>query len=85
MPKRSAMIEDLVSVRDVALARMDMDYLRIMLPDASNDAVRIIAAHKARLECVGLPDMVRIESRDWLRANGFRRFDGTPVMDELPK
>lgn len=68
--------------RDVALAALDMDYARRLMPDVSSDEVRIIAMHKARYETTTMARELRHESGAWLRAHGYGRFGGLPLLPE---
>jgi hypothetical protein len=71
-----------IAERDAALANLDMDFARRLMPEASDDLVRLITMHKARYEVVNLPSKLRHESAQWLRDRGLSRFDGTPVLPE---
>jgi hypothetical protein len=79
-------IEAFKAARNKALVDLDMDWARMMIPDASSDDVRLTSLHKTRLECLEIPDAVRLESLEWLRAGGFKRMDGLdlPPPGELP-
>lgn len=72
--------------RNAALAALDMEWARQMMPTASNDHVRLTAMHKARYDCTDIADEQRHQSGDWLRQHGYGRRDGTPLMPagELP-
>jgi hypothetical protein len=78
-------IEAFVAARNAALSTMDMEYLRRMMPAAS-DEVRIIAAHKARYECKHLDNTLRHESAAWLRERGYGAMYGPLLPEgELPQ
>ena len=68
--------------RNEALAALDMDWARQMMPTASNDHVRLTAMHKARYECTDLAAEQRYQSSDWLRQHGYGRMDGTELLAE---
>lgn len=68
--------------RNAALASLDMDYARRMLPNAENDMVRLMAMHKARYETTTMPRELRHESGEWLRSRGYRRIGGLPLLPE---
>ena len=80
--KLSSDLRQLLDERDRALIEMDMNYLRRMLPAASNDEVRIMSAHKARYECTTLPNEVRHASRAWLAERGLKRVDLSDLLPE---
>ncbi len=72
--------------RNAALAAMDMDYLRSMMPGASSDDMRLVAGHKARYEIVTMDTALRHESREWLESRGLSRMNGDwPPKGELPQ
>jgi hypothetical protein len=72
--------------RNKALATLDMNYARRLMPEASSDHVRLIVMHKLRYECLSLPHELRHASAEWLRSYGYGRMDGTPLLPagELP-
>lgn len=57
-------------------------------PDArlATDEVLLVALHKSRVEIVHLPDVVRLESVEWLRSSNMLRLNGLPLPSpgELP-
>lgn len=75
-------VEDFVRERNRALTELDMDYARRMLPDASNDEVRMIAMHKARYDCTQIANDLRHASGAWLRERGYKRLGGIPLLPE---
>ncbi len=62
-----------------ALLTLDMDYARKAMPDASGDDVRLAAMHKARHALTSMPMALRIESAQWLKANGMAGLGGMPL------
>lgn len=73
--RRRAEIEREVAVwrkeRNAAFLRLDMRWARRNFPECSSDAVRLIALHKARYECVDLPVAARLASKRWLAERGY--------------
>lgn len=72
--------------RNEALAGLDMDWARKMMP-ATDDHVRVMAMHKGRVECTDLAPELRHASVEWLRERGYKRMDGgeLPLNGELPQ
>lgn len=72
--------------RNEALAGLDMDWARKMMPTATDDHVRMMAMHKARVECTDLAPELRNASVEWLRERGYKRMDGgeLPPLGALP-
>lgn len=71
--------------RNQAFRDLDLEWARTMIPDASSDFVRLLALHKARLDCVDIEPELRRESARWLLANGFKGMHGeTPDPNNLP-
>jgi len=68
--------------RNEALAGLDMDWARKMMPTASNDHVRLTAMHKARYDCTDLAPEQRHQSGYWMRQHGYGRMDGTALLPE---
>mgnify|MGYP003693772219 CR=1 FL=1 len=68
--------------RRAALVRMDLEWAKKMLPDASSDAMREMAMHKARYEAMDISAELRQASREWLEVHGFKRLGGMPWPDE---
>ena len=79
---RKPELREWILERNAALSRLDMDYARKVMPDASCDEVRLVAMHKARYECLDLPDKIREDSGRWLREHRFHRMDGSDVLPE---
>ena len=75
-------IQRFVKERDKALANLDMEYARRVIPMATSDEVRLIAMHKARYEITSLPAELRHESANWLRERGYKRGTGDPLLPE---
>jgi hypothetical protein len=61
--------------RNTALLNLDMAYARRILPHG-DDETRLAGLHKARYECVDMPDEARVESRQWLEKHGYARLGG---------
>lgn len=76
-----------IEARNRALANLDMEYARRMIPLASSDDVRLVALHKARYDCTQIASELRHESGAWLRKQGLSRVTGEPLLPEgeLPK
>jgi hypothetical protein len=70
-----------------ALIELDMNYVREMVPEMTNDAARLVCLHKARYEHTGVPAEYRHASRAWLEQNGFSRYKQLPwpPAGELPR
>ena len=68
--------------RNMALAELDMNWARRMMPGASSDFVRLLAMHKARYEITTMPAELRHESGRFLREHFASRMFG---MDLLPE
>jgi hypothetical protein len=81
-----ATLEDWKAARNKALVDLDVDLARTRFPNASSDDVLLVALHKTRLECIEIPEALRLESLEWLRAGGFKRMHGLdlPPPGELP-
>jgi len=75
-------LQQRLTERNRALMEIDMDYLRRMLPTATNDYVRLLSLHKARYECTAIPVTFRHASRAWLSEQHSCRLDGTPLLPE---
>lgn len=58
-----------------------------MMPNASNDAVVLMAFHKARYECRAVSATKRRESQNWMVENHVKRMTGDFVIpgEPLPK
>lgn len=70
-------IRDFVIERDRALTTLDIDWARRQARGAPpSDEVILISMHKARLGVISLPEPLKEESRQWLRARGFKTLDG---------
>lgn len=70
------------AVRNKALSNLDIDWARRMMPDASNDHIRILAMHKARYECTQIAKDLRLISGEWLRKRGYERMYGGEILPE---
>ena len=68
--------------RNKALIALDMEWARKVMPDASNDHVRLMAMHKGRYECGDMDNAVRHASREWLRQHGYGRMTGDELLPE---
>lgn len=73
-----------VKERNDALRKLDMEWARKMLPDASSDHVRLMAMHKARYEATGIEKHLRLESQAWLQDHGYGRMCGIAFDPEPP-
>ncbi len=76
--ERVPSIEEWRAERNKALETLDMDYARRTMPHASDDAVRLLAMHKARYECRDISDELRRESERYLKAANSTRIHGLP-------
>lgn len=65
--------------RNAALSNLDMDYARKAMPNAADDHVRLMAMHKAWVECTDLASELRHISIEWLRERGYKRMDGSDL------
>jgi hypothetical protein len=61
-----------------ALRVLDMQFARRIAPGTS-DETRVVVLHKIRVECTALEPQYRLESIEWLRANGCIRMYGQPL------
>lgn len=69
--------------RNRILVEWDIDAaVALMGPTASRLGV-IVWMHKARINLPHLPEDLRQESLDWLRANGFKDYGGSPLPARL--
>lgn len=75
-------LEQAMRERDAALTALDMDYARRLMPDASSDEVRLAAMHKARYETTTMARELHHASGAWLRAHGYERYGGLPLLPE---
>ena len=65
-----------------ALANLDMEYARKMMPDATNDEVRLIVMHKIRYELIAISSELRHASAEWLRKYEYKRINGEDLLPE---
>lgn len=68
-----------VRERDKALARLDMEWARRTMPNASSDEVRLIAMHKARYHSLGVSSRKRRASARWLFDHCYKDLLGNPI------
>ena len=68
--------------RNHALAVLDMDWARRMMPTASNNHVLLLSMHMARYECIDIAAEQRHQSGDWLRQHGYSRMYGLALLPE---
>lgn len=87
-------INEWIKERNAALLALDLEWIRqslaghLTIPAASIDThTLLMSAHKARYECLSLPDAARHESRAWLAEHGCQRMGNRPLLPvgELPK
>jgi len=84
-PPPTSSLGDLLAERNAALLALDLRWARRMVGDHPNDEMLLASLHKARVECLGLPDGPRQESCRWLLAHGMKRLTGLPPdPDHLP-
>lgn len=74
--------QDILLRLDVAafrqwLIRNGAGHARVM---ASDDLMMLCAMHKTRYEAEQLPRLDRTQSYLWLKQQGFRRFNGEPLL-----
>ena len=76
-----------LAARNRAFETDDYAWIRRMMPNASSDAVRLMAFHKARYECLAVSAAKRRESQVWMIENHVRRMTGDFVIpgEPLPK
>jgi len=70
--------------RNKAFEEDELSWAAKILPNASHPRVVEMAFHKARFECFDTSTTKRLESRDWLAANGLTRLNGQPVLPSTP-
>lgn len=67
------------------LMSLDVDAAMPYVPGVSRDGC-LAGLHKLRYECPEIPAELRHASGEWLRANGYSRIQGRPLLPlgELP-
>lgn len=75
-------MQDWRKERNRALAALDIEWGRQLVPAGTSDEVILIALHKARYDCTDIAAEQRHQSGDWLRQHGYRRMDGTELLPE---
>ena len=83
-------IAALTKQRDQALCTLDLKWARRMIAPFDphvTDFVLLTAMHKVRYDTPRLPEALRHESGEWLRANGMKCLFGLPLLPpgELPR
>jgi hypothetical protein len=73
-----------LAARNRAFETDDYAWARRMMPTASNDAVILMAFHKARYECRAVSAKKRRESQMWMVENHVRRMTGDFVIPGEP-
>jgi hypothetical protein len=65
--------EQWITERNEALRTLDLRYARrsLKLGDDVDDEVLWLALHKARVNCTGVAEQYREESKFWLRRRGY--------------
>jgi hypothetical protein len=81
--------KDWLIERNVGLLRLDLEWARKrlfpLMGGPTDDVTLLVSMHKARVDCVSLPDEPRRESARWLLERGFKRMTGEePDPDNLP-
>ena len=73
--------------RNRALATLDMEYARREMPNASSDEVRLMAMHKARVECTDIDSSLRLASVKWLHARNLGRIGPIDwiIVEDIPE
>ena len=66
-------LKDYLEERNKALTELDMDWAMCQMPDAS-DEVRLVAMHKARVNCLAVTGNLRKQSAKWLVSKGYSTF-----------
>jgi len=76
---------DLLAERNTALLNLDLKWARRMVGDHPSEETLLASLHKARVECMALPDEPRRASCVWLLEHGMKRMTGLkPDPDHLP-
>lgn len=75
-------VPEFIAEINAALESLDMDYARRMMAGHFTDDVRLIGMHKARYESIGCSRESRHASGFWLRARGYSRICGGPILPE---
>jgi hypothetical protein len=76
---------DLLAERNTALLNLDLVWARRMIGDHPSEETLLASLHKARVECMSLPDGPRQESCHWLLEHGMKRMTGLkPDPENLP-
>jgi hypothetical protein len=83
--KPTSSLAEQLAERNAALLNLDLRWARRMVGDHPSEETLLASLHKARVECMGLPDVPRQESCRWLLAHGMKRLTGIkPDPDHLP-
>jgi len=71
-------LDDYIKDRNRALAALDIEWARRMMPGAGDD-VLLRDLHRARYDCVQIERDLRLQSAEWLRARGLRGMLNQPL------
>lgn len=82
-------IKELLEERNEALRTLDRNYVKKYYKGSRKDSDHFLLSilHKSRFECIAIDDQLRLESKEWLQKNGFKRIFGLefPQGNELPE
>lgn len=75
------MITKLLEERNAALTTLDVTWAKERFPTADEHTL-LMSLHKARYECTAIAPELRHASGAWLRASGYHRMNGLPLLPE---
>ena len=76
--------KDFIDKRNQALITLDVNWAKTLSCNRGlSDETILAGLHKARYECVHIPDELRIESGRWLKQKGLKRLTGESI--EVPE
>ncbi len=70
--------------RNLALAELDLEWARVATKGHLTNDGLLAALHRARFDCVDIPEELRLESAAWLQAQGFKDTDNADVLPVEP-
>lgn len=73
-------IAAMIRERDNALIALDLTWARNVIGHHAHDLSLLAAMHKARYNIPSIPDALRHESAEWLRAHKMSDLFGVPLL-----
>lgn len=70
--------------RNLALAELDLEWARVATRGHLTDVGLLAALHRARFDCIDMPEALRLESAAWLQAQGFKDTDNADILPVEP-